>query len=98
MTYLITFACYGSHLHGNEIHSVDRNHNRYGGPSVEAAPQRVSYEKMKMTQPPYEMDRLRRDVVLASMIERCAERDWKLLAAHVRSSHVHVVVESEVRP
>ena len=28
----------------------------------------------------------------------CAHRDWNLLAAHVRSNHVHVVVEAEIRP
>ena len=27
MTYLITFACYGCHLHGQESGSVDRGHN-----------------------------------------------------------------------
>ena len=41
MTYLITFACYGAHLHGNETGSVDRHHNRYGSPGLPADPQRV---------------------------------------------------------
>jgi len=26
LTYLITFSCYGSHLHGSENGSVDRDH------------------------------------------------------------------------
>ncbi len=26
------------------------------------------------------------------------ERDWSLLAAHVRTSHVHVVVDADTRP
>jgi len=29
--YLITFACYGAHLHGDESGSVDRKHNLPGG-------------------------------------------------------------------
>ena len=44
------------------------------------------------------MDKRRREAVLASMVERCADNRWKLLAAHVRTNHVHVVIEAEVRP
>ena len=28
----------------------------------------------------------------------CAYRGWNLLAAHVRSNHVHIVVEAEAQP
>lgn len=38
MIYLITFACYGAHLHGHETGSVDRHHNRYGSPGVARGP------------------------------------------------------------
>ena len=51
-----------------------------------------------MDQPPYGMDRSRREAVLASLRERCSEQDWILLAAHVRTNHVHIVVEAEARP
>lgn len=30
MRYFITFTCYGAHLHGDEIGSVERNHNVFG--------------------------------------------------------------------
>src|ERR1700682_994243 len=36
--------------------------------------------------------------VLAPLLERCSNRAWRLLAAHVRTSHVHVVAEAEARP
>ena len=32
------------------------------------------------------------------MREVCEHRKWTLLAAHVQSSHVHAIVESEVQP
>ncbi|HTB11778.1 MAG TPA: transposase [Bryobacteraceae bacterium] len=32
------------------------------------------------------------------MIERCVDRTWILLAAHVRTNHVHIVVEAEAPP
>jgi REP element-mobilizing transposase RayT len=51
-----------------------------------------------MDQPAYAMDQNRREAVLASLRERCSERRWSLLAAHVRTNHVHLVVEAEARP
>jgi hypothetical protein len=36
--YLITFACYGCHLHGDPSGSVDRHHNLPGGRLSEADP------------------------------------------------------------
>jgi REP element-mobilizing transposase RayT len=51
-----------------------------------------------MDQAPYCLDRSRREAVLASLLERCVQRDWSLLAAHVRTNHVHAVVEAEARP
>jgi REP element-mobilizing transposase RayT len=51
-----------------------------------------------MGQLPYELGVVRRGLVLASIRERCADREWHLPAAHVRSSHVHIVVAAKVRP
>src|SRR5258706_14847510 len=51
-----------------------------------------------MDQTPYFLDGRRRDAVLASLLERCSQREWSLLAAHVRTNHVHAVVEAEARP
>jgi len=81
--YLITFACYGCHLHGG---------------LVEADPGRASAEWQLMDHPPYCMDVRRREVVLASLLERCSQWDWSLRGAHVRTNHVHIVVEAEGRP
>jgi REP element-mobilizing transposase RayT len=51
-----------------------------------------------MDQAPYNLDQIRRDAVLEAIQEVCARRGWSLLAAHVRSNHVHTVVEAEVPP
>jgi REP element-mobilizing transposase RayT len=98
VTYLITFSSYGCHMHGDESGSVDREHNIYEGRLVEADSKRLGTERKLMHQAPYSMDSSRREIVLASLLERCAQHDWKLLAAHVRTSHVHVVVEAEAQP
>ena len=65
---------------------------------IHADPERVCNERQHMEQLPYQMDARRRDVVLAALEERCREQNWTLLAAHVRTSHVHLVVAGEVRP
>ena len=51
-----------------------------------------------MLQDPYVLDQAGRAVVLAAIQRHCAQRGWNLLAAHVRSNHVHAVVEAEARP
>jgi REP element-mobilizing transposase RayT len=51
-----------------------------------------------MDQAPYNLDQSRRDAVLEAIREVCAHRGWSLLAAHVRSNHVHTVVEAQVPP
>jgi len=65
---------------------------------IETDPQRASSELLRMDQLPYEMETRRREVVLAALRERCQQRHWNLLAAHLRMNHVHIVVEGEARP
>ena len=47
---------------------------------------------------PYFLDKERRMRVLDALREVCVQRKWNLWAAHVRTNHVHVVVEADVRP
>jgi REP element-mobilizing transposase RayT len=98
MRYFITCACYGAHLHGDEAGSVDRYHNQYGSRVLEERPGRVAAERELMDQPPFTLDESGRATVLAAILEVCAHRRWTLLAAHVRTNHLHVVVESEEQP
>ena len=98
MTYFITFACYGCRLYGDESGSVDKQHNLPGGRLLEANPQRVAAERQSMNQPSYAMGKTRRDAVLASVLQRCITRGWNLLTAHVRTNHVHLVIDAEARP
>lgn len=52
----------------------------------------------RMSEPPYLLHRETREVVLEALREVCSHRGWTLFAAHVRSNHVHVVVEGEAPP
>ena len=98
MTYLITFSCYGCHLHGSESGSVDRGHNAFRTPVLGVNSTRLAAESERMYQTPYNLDLVRRNAVLVAIREVCAHRGWRLLAVHVRTTHVHAVDEAEVPP
>jgi REP element-mobilizing transposase RayT len=36
--------------------------------------------------------------VLASLLERSKQRHWTVIAAHVRSNHVHVIIDADAVP
>jgi REP element-mobilizing transposase RayT len=98
MRYFLTFACYGARLHGDESGSVNRHHNQFGTRVLRADRQRAAAERRKMKQPPFKLDRASGTVVLEALREVCSYRSWNLLAAHVRTEHVHAIVEAEVPP
>jgi len=83
MRYFITFACYGSHVHGAEPGFVDRRHNLPGTRTLDADSNRASAETNAMAQLPYLLDERARRLVLQ---------------VHVRTNHLHVIVESEAKP
>jgi len=85
-------------MHGGEPGSVDPAHNVPGTPIVESNSVRAAWEEQLMDQPPYHLDRIRRDAVLDAIRDVCGHRGWTLLAAHVRSNHVLTIVEAEAPP
>jgi REP element-mobilizing transposase RayT len=97
IAYLITFTCYGTRLHGDGKGSVDRHHNRFGTPFLPADVGKCNRAGMLMKQPPYHMDAVRRALVLEAIQEICLQRHWELIAAHVRSTHVHCVVSAAIK-
>jgi REP element-mobilizing transposase RayT len=51
-----------------------------------------------MLQAPYSLDGRAARMVLEALREVCVMRDWQLVAAHVRSTHVHCVVGGVAQP
>src|SRR5260370_41128843 len=51
-----------------------------------------------MTQGPYSLDEPRRTIVRDAIVEEYRFRCWQLLALHVRSNHVHLVVTADRDP
>jgi REP element-mobilizing transposase RayT len=91
LAYLITFGTYGARLHGDDRGSF--HHAR--GFEAPNAPLHNA-QRMQMRGAQVTLDALARDVVLESMIEVAAYRNWNLFTAHVRTEHVHCVVWAPV--
>jgi len=98
LAYFITFSCYGHRLHGAEAGSVDRRGHVFGAFRLPVDPVLESLELTQMRQPPYELGADARRSVLETIKEVCAYRSWLLLAAHIRSAHVHLVVRAHAAP
>jgi REP element-mobilizing transposase RayT len=97
ITYLITWVCYGTWLPGQDG-AVPRCQNHFGAPLPEPDANREQRSRVRMAQPCYLLDAIRRPLVLKTLQEVCSWRGWTLLAAHVRTNHVHVVTTANCKP
>jgi len=79
-------------MRGDEKGSVDRTREGRGGP-IEPSATLVNYGNRIMTHAEANLDLGESFLVLSAIRETCAFRRWALLAAHVRSTHVHLVVD-----
>ena len=95
MAYLITFACYGARLHGDQAGSVDRQHNVPGSDFLPPDARRLSIEQRQMRQSAYRLDKPSRAIVLKAIVESRSHKGWSVLAVHVRRNHIHVVVRAQ---
>jgi REP element-mobilizing transposase RayT len=100
LAYFITYTTYGTWLPGSAKGrgSVDREHNVYGTPFVAPDPEREQTARDAMTQPMYTLSAPERDIVRESLVLLSQDKGWRLLAAHVRSNHVHVVIQADREP
>lgn len=96
--YFITFTTYGTWLHGRDPGSVDLEHNAPGTAVLSPDAMREQRSRLKMRQDPYRLDAARRQLVLRTICEVAAYRNWTLWAVHVRSNHVHIVITAECKP
>ena len=98
VAYFITFNCYGTWLHGDKLTSVDRFNNTPGTDFLSLNSKRAGLVKKQMSETPYFLDESRRHIVLQAIVEVCSYRQWVLLAAHVRSNHVHCIIHAILQP
>src|SRR5438034_3934922 len=80
LAYFITFTTYGAWLHGQAPGSVDDEHNQVGTPFIPPDPTRRTANQQQMTQSPYLLDAVRRDLVRDAVVEECQFRGWTVHA------------------
>jgi REP element-mobilizing transposase RayT len=100
LAYFITFTTYGTWLHGSSKGkgSVDSEHNEFATAFIEPDAERELEAREAMVQPPYVMGPAERELVCKAIVELARERGWLLLAVHVRTNHVHVVISADRDP
>jgi REP element-mobilizing transposase RayT len=98
LAFFISFTTYGAWLHGKDHGSVDVEHNQHETPFLSADPLQEAENRSAMAQPAFFLDAPRRAVVLAAIREVCNHRRWHLLACHVRTTHVHLIVHADAAP
>lgn len=92
IAYFLTFTTYGTWLHGDERGSVDDRHNLFGLPRAVPDPSRHQRTSHKLKWPPFTLDARSRGIVELTIEQVSMHRKWNLVAANVRTNHVHIVV------
>lgn len=77
---------------------MDDEHNKYGEDFVAPDEQTELRAREAMTQPAYTMKPAEREIVKNAIVTLCRDKGWHLLAVHLRSNHVHVVVAVDRDP
>lgn len=92
MAYFLMFLTYGTHLPGDERGTLDR----HLGPLTAPEPVLEKFAARLMTEPAFRLeDSEDRRTVLETIIALCRRREWRLIALHVRPTHVHGLVQAE---
>ena len=92
----LTFSTYATHLPAAETGSVARSQNSFGAPTLPPNPAWKDQAARLVSEPPFKLAAEDRAVVLNSTIDACRYRHWHLFCAHVRSNHVHIVLQCDV--
>src|SRR6267378_5992780 len=93
LAYLITIRTFGTWLHGDERHSVDRHgRNIYGTPDIHPNQKLEEIMRSELKQPPVVLNESQRRAVESAIRELCEKRKYFLQAINARTNHAHAVV------
>ena len=98
LAYLITFRCYGTWLHGDQRHSMNRRRNVYGTPRLGPSLGLQKAEIKQLKNPPVALSAAQRLAVEQAIREVCNHRQYLLRGINVRTNHVHTIVPAAERP
>ena len=92
--YFITFRTYGTWLHGDLRSSASRQNNQFNTHMITPWEPLRDAMRAQMNEDEFILHETHCKTVLQSLIHTCQYNHWKLYAAHVRTNHAHVVLES----
>ena len=96
--YSITFRTYASWLHGNNRESVDPRHNIFFTPRIRTNSNLEKRMRSNCNEPLFLLSSSQRTTVLNAIVDTCAHAGWHLYAAHVRTNHVHIILQTACSP
>jgi REP element-mobilizing transposase RayT len=94
--YFITIRTYATWLHGDQRGSVDSKHNKFGTPSIKSSHKLHDAMKQSTNEDAFLLNEKARETVLQSMMQTCHCLNWRIFAIHVRTNHVHLVIQSHL--
>jgi REP element-mobilizing transposase RayT len=93
--YFITFTTYGSWLHGDSRGSILKGETTK---LLSENPALRAYEQSTQEYQTVVLDSEARKIVRQAILETCRFREWLLYAAHIRSTHIHLVLKANTSP
>ena len=96
--YFLTWTTYGTWLHGDERGSVVDGRVSRQTRYVRGNDAMRAEAAERMVEAPFVMDAELRRRVDRAIRTHCDVRMWRVYALNVRSNHVHVVLNADVRP
>ncbi len=94
LAYFITFTTYGTWLHGDSRSSVVVvDHSTK---VIEPSEELCRSVRSQLKHPVVVLNERQRKVVLETIQRHCCLKEWHLIAVHVRTNHVHFVIQSDV--
>ena len=98
LAYFITYHTYGTWLPGDPRGTVDAFHRARGAAYSPPSLSRHAAAAHSLRHPPVELSPGERTIVLRAIQEVCRYRRWALHAAHVRTNHLHAVIQAAHTP
>jgi REP element-mobilizing transposase RayT len=89
--WLITFAAYGSRLHGDDRLTVDRAHNQFGTPYLKPDGTRMAQDADRMLSGTVVLSVEQQAFVEHTIPELCARGGWRFVQCSAAGNHVHVL-------
>ena len=94
--YFLTFRTYATFLHGDSRLSVDKRHNIFGTDKIPHKPNLLHIMKKQCAEAEFILTNKQQEIVLTSICKTSAYFNWSLIAAHVRTNHIHALVRSTI--